>query len=521
MCDKRAGISYILGAMGMVLIYTIYENAILPEGENAFLKGGAPFPKQVESASSDLIDDTSPDSVRFEASEAGVRRELKERLTDVRTRLKNVKTLLEEREEELKISKNMMKLALKHKTSVDRLIQKFKEVLLTNRTFAIGVVGGSISVGVGVNGTPGIYATTLKYYMKKMLGSQVTVENGAIGATNSYYYGYCYETHCNVRTTDLLLWEFAYNDAGYPDGYLGQERLTRMILADLPNKPQLIYTNFLAGREISRHTCVDGERYGSVPLSEYYDVPSISLPDAVCKQVKGDKADYLRSPDDDNHPGRNAHDMVAVFLAELIKEALIEAIEILEENLSEGTSILKSIRQDFKNWDDEEPNQKYLPPVLFNTTAITHPQCWTLMGSEHRPPEMTLVPRHNVGWIKFILQKKDYRSDLKRLWRTLQPEAFLEFTINIAPYKDLNSTIAITTITCERHKCGRAKVFLDDEYLTMIDCLHNYLITVVHEVAFNVQPGRHVLKIVTIDGEGFGIASVSTAYEIPKEEPGE
>ncbi|XP_070538767.1 uncharacterized protein [Ptychodera flava] len=518
MDGKRAGIPYILGAMGMVLIYTVYKNVIPPQQEYAFQ--GVPLPKELDSARSDLADDTtSPNAVQFEVSEAGVRRTLKERLTDVKVRLKNVKKLLEERKDELEISEDMMTLALKHKTSVDRLIQKFKEVLVTNRTFAMSVVGGSISVGAGVNGTPGIYATTLKYYMKKMLGSQVTVENGAIGATNSYYYGYCYETHCNVRVMDLLLWEFAHNDAGYPDGYLGQERLTRMILADLPNEPQLIYTNFIAGRQISRHTCVNSERYGSVLLSEYYDVPSISMPDAVCQQIKEFRADYLRSTIDESHPGPNSHDMVAVFLAELIKNALVETIEILEKDIAETSSIkqmvLKGGRPASKNWDNEELHQKYLPPVLFNTTAVTHPQCWTLMGSEHRPPERTLEPRQKVGWKKFILMKRDYRSDMKQLWRTAQPDAMIEFQINITPYRDLKSTIAITTITCERMKCGCAKVFLDDEYLTTIDCLHKFLITVVHEVAFNVLPGRHILKIVTIDKKGFNIASVSTAYEIP------
>ncbi|XP_070538769.1 uncharacterized protein [Ptychodera flava] len=528
MSGRRQMVPFLLGALSMIISYTVYHNIIIPQQKYAIQDDGSPIPTQGGRENFDEVYSTTSHSlIKFEVSESNIQNALKERLNDVGSRIKDVDKLLEERKREIGIDEEMVNLALKHKTSVKRLIQKFKEVLLMNRTFALSVVGGSISVGAGVDGTPGIYATTLGHYLTKMLGSEVTVENGAVGATNSYYYGYCFETHCNVRKMDLLLWEFAHNDFGYPDGIYGQERLTRMILADLPNEPQLIYTNFLHGKQIDKESCENSEKNGSVPLSKHYDVPSISMPDAVCKQVKEHRADYLLGSKDESHPGPNAHDMVGVFLAEFLKEVLIETIEILEEQLSKGPTtsrgsikeyILEDVKPDFKTWNDEELHQKLLPPVLFNTTAITHPQCWSLLGSEYRPSEMAFMPQEKLGWTKFNIKKRDDRTDLKAVWRTLQPDAVLEFAFSIPKYRDLNCTIAITTITSENNECGRAKVFLDDEYITLIDCMHRYLITLVHEVALNVPPGRHTLKITSVDKEGFNVAAVSAAFEIPDDE---
>ncbi|XP_070538771.1 uncharacterized protein [Ptychodera flava] len=593
MWSKRRAVPYILGAVSMVLIYSLYYSVISTNQADIIREYGVTAPKHLQNTrmrfdvkedtvtkssthllfdeeleddtvtessahlgfgelfeentvaesstrlgfGEDLEEDTITESsahlgfdevqhTEAESSNsvrANVDRALRERIADVRARIKDVESLLKEKKEEIHIDEEMVKLALKHRTSVERLIQKFKEVLLMNRTFAIGVVGGSVSVGAGVGGSQGIYATSLGNYMEKMLGSNVTVQNGAIGATNSYYYGYCFETHCNVREMDLLLWEFAHNDFGYPDGIFGHERLTRMILADLPNEPQLIYTNFLHGRQISKRSCVNNERNASVPLSEYYDVPSISMPDAICKQVKEQRADYLLSENDKDHPGPKGHDMVGVFLAEFVKEVLLETIEILEKELSASRgsvkqAILEGVRPDYKHWDDKKLHQKDLPPVFFETTAITHPLCWSAMETEYQKPEMTLTPQDKYGWRLYILKKLDGRTDFKQVWKTQQPEAFIEFEITIPAYRDLNSTLAITTVMCEQNKCGNATVFIDNEYVTTLSCLNRYLITVVHDVGFNLLPGRHLLKVVSLDMQGFNIVSVSTAYEIPDAE---
>ncbi|XP_070537645.1 uncharacterized protein [Ptychodera flava] len=524
MSSKRLRIPYILGAVSVILIYTTYYSIVLTKQDNAICDDKVPVPKHVKNKEEEVVvDTTSSSSVQFEVNEAVERDSLKERLADVKARIKVVDELLEGRKEELEISEAMIKLALKHKTSVKRLIEKFKEVLLTNKTFAIGVLGGSISVGVGANGTKGIYATTLAHYLEKMLGIEVTVGNGAVGATNSYYYGYCFQTHCNVHNVDLLFWEFALNDKGNPRGFLGQERLTRMILADLPNQPQLIYMNFLGGKQEARYEeCVNNQQNGSLQLSPYYDVPSISMPDAVCKLVKKYKAGYLFGSHDGSHPGPEGHDMAAIFLTELIKEVLIDTITSLEKELNKSGAIeqflIEYSRPNYSNSDDGKLHQKDLPPILFNTTAITHPQCWSLMGSEYRPTEMTLMPQDKFGWKKFTLAKKDYRGDLKQVWHTFRPGAFIEFEVSIPPYRGLKSTIAITTITLEPDKCGCAKVFLDDKYLETLDCRHYFLVTVVHDVAFNVLPGTYVLKIITVGENGFNIASLSTAYEIPDQQ---
>ncbi|XP_077868413.1 uncharacterized protein LOC144358880 [Saccoglossus kowalevskii] len=521
MMGKKGFVPFILGVFGMVFIYTIMFHS---NSDTQPMNIAGKLNTKLESTDSvvkfqqGMLSSTIYPEIISDTP--NIDTDVNERLIDVQNRIKSVSSLLEKDKKTLGIDEEMVRLALKHITSTEKLTKKFEEVLVTNRTFSISVVGGSISVGAGVGGTPGIFATTLGKYLQKMLGSKVTVENGAIGATNSYYYSYCFQTHCNVKSKDLLLWEFAHNDFGYEIAYLGQERLTRMILTDLPNEPQLIYANFLHGRQIHRYSCANSERIGSAPLSEYYDVPSISMPDAVCKLVKAYKADDLLSEHDGNHPGPKAHDMMAIFLAELVKQVLFDTTVRLKKQLEKSNHPLDALVEEENQaltWTSGSLPQKALKPVLFNTTAITRPQCWSQMLSEYRPEEGVLIPLEKYSWRTFTLKKREDRTDVKRLWRTMKEKSFIEFEVDIEPYQDLNSIIAITTITCERNKCGYADVFLDDDYQTTIDCLSRYLITVVHEVAFNVPPGKHVLRVESLDNEGFNIASVSSAYEIPDE----
>ncbi|XP_077863340.1 uncharacterized protein LOC144346453 [Saccoglossus kowalevskii] len=514
MTTKKALLPFILGALSMVCIYTIILHS-------------SSFTKPMIVTGKDIIQNKSPDKMALHYGMSTIYPEIildtpnmdtdvNDRLIDVQNRIKSVSSLLEKDKETLGIDEEMVRLALKHITSTEKLTKKFEEVLVTNRTFSISVVGGSISVGAGVGGKQGIFATTLGKYLQKMLGSEVTVENGAIGATNSYYYSYCFQTHCNVKSKDLLLWEFAHNDFGYKNAYLGQERLTRMILADLPNEPQLIYANFLHGRQIHRYSCENSEKIGSVPLSEYYDVPSISMPDAVCEIVEAHKADDLLSGHD-YHPGPKAHDMMAIFLAELVKQVLYDTTVGLKKQLEKPKYSLDGLIEEENQAFTSLP-QKALKPVLFNTTAITRPQCWSKMLSEFRPEEGVLVPLNKKSWNTFTLKKSgEGRTDVKKLWRTVKEKSFIEFEVDIEPYQNLNSIIAVTTITSERKKCGSADIYLDDDYQTTIDCLANRLVSAVHEVAFNVPPGKHIVRIESQDNEGFNIASISSAYEIPDE----
>ncbi|XP_077863038.1 uncharacterized protein LOC144345593 [Saccoglossus kowalevskii] len=363
-----------------------------------------------------------------------------DRIIDIQNRIKITSRLLEADKKTLDIDDRMVNLALKHITSTEKLNKKLENVLMTNRTFNISVIGGSISVGAGVGDVPSLFTTILGKYFQKMLGVNVTVENCAIGATNSYYYSYCFQTHCNVKSRDLLLWEFAHNDFVYKHAYLGQERLTRMIIADLPNEPQLIYANFLHGQQIHDYSCENSEKNGSAPLSVYYDVPSISMPDAVCKLVKDNKADDLLCEHDGNHPSAKAHHMMAIFLAELVKQVLYNTTERLKKQLQISSN---SFDVPFEEMKTAGFPQKALRPCLFNITAITRPQCWSQMVSEYRPGGAGLTPLNSHFWHIFTFHMQYERTDVKRIWRTVKEKSVIDFKVDIDPYQNLSSIIAI------------------------------------------------------------------------------
>ncbi|XP_077993255.1 uncharacterized protein LOC144447227 [Glandiceps talaboti] len=225
------------------------------------------------------------------------------------------------------LGQNILTRAIVNWGNVDRLKTAIKDVIETDRSFNIGIMGGSVSA---VN----LYPRVLEITLHRILGGNVRVNNAAIGATDSQYFAYCMKNHLDVYHLDVIMWEFAVNDYLKGVGASAQEEITREVL-ELPNKPQLIYVNFLYGKQISQRSCNNSEDIGGCELSLHYDIPSVSLKEAICKKVLARKADDLVAGENKNHLSAKAHLEMELYLRHFMVQVITNTTwEMLDQKLN-------------------------------------------------------------------------------------------------------------------------------------------------------------------------------------------
>ncbi|XP_077865285.1 uncharacterized protein LOC144351897 [Saccoglossus kowalevskii] len=380
-----------------------------------------------------------------------------------------------------------------HEGNVDSLERTLRDIVNNSRPFNIGIVGGSISAGGGLSCKECIYAHKLGKSLERILGSPVNVYNGAVGATDSQYYAYCLEAHLDAKNMDLLLWELAANDFNKGLGPSSQEDLTRTILS-LPNQPQLMFINFIFGRQMREGSCANSEDTGGKELNSHYGVPSLSMKGAVCDQVKnGEVYDYIAY--DQNHPSSLIHTMMELFIRDFLLDILEDILEI-----DENDQLTKL---------PATP----LPQPLFDHSALTHAQCWSSLLPQHGTGKY-LLPMTSEGWRAVALTGalNMNRTDSKKCWITSKQGSVIIFPLDIEPYKDLTSTVALTTLTCD--ECGTVIVYIDNNIKNSI-LVHSKFsakVTHTHIISNSINAGNHNITVVALSDNFFQLAAIMTAY---------
>ncbi|XP_006812852.1 uncharacterized protein LOC102803672 [Saccoglossus kowalevskii] len=381
------------------------------------------------------------------------------------------------------ISNDMILKALTRVTSLTKLRQSLEDVIVKRRNLTIGVTGGSISTATGVE-SENLYANLLSDLLSG-IGIGSSVQNGAVGATGSLYHFYCMESHLNLQQLDILLWECAENDLVDDNGCVHQEELTRRILS-LPSGPQLIYVNFIMSQTAESPVGTSASGNCSKMLSKYYDVPSISLLDSVDDMISARNTKSLFSPRDHNHPSTKSHNMIAIYLFYMIKNAFVYTLK--EFNGKRDTMVKTSY-----------PLANELPESLYNSTVhINQPQCWTTMlsGSGTKTPLEAM--ERDIGWRLFTCPDRmahQGRVDKKRYWVSRKPNQTIVFSVSIEPYKNLKSKLLIGKIN--ENSRGPALVWLDGEFSHRrhINVGYNTDNYSVYSAFTNIAPGNHAIAI--------------------------
>ncbi|XP_077986181.1 uncharacterized protein LOC144440670 [Glandiceps talaboti] len=387
--------------------------------------------------------------------------------------------------------------ALKHVTSTSAFERVVLNALITNTTLHVGVAGGSISA------RKYSYANVLTKAMQDALRVPVVLHNAAIGATDSRYYAYCFGSHLDMHELDIVLWEFAANDFIKKIGPWAQEEFTRVIL-NLTSQPQLIFVNFLHGQQMKQKSCVNNEKIASEPLSQYYDVPSISMPDVLCPSVKqGEYLKYVMSKSN-NHPNAENHRLMGMFLVQLFKLVVHRLIEKTQSGLPYDSSM-----QDVFPYRDE------LPKPLYNDTLLFLPNCWSAMATREGPLT-TLKPIDVHGWVLSSPNKDDFsnRTDIKQFWESRNKTGYITFRLDIDPYRDLNCTVSVVTSGCT--SCGKVRVHFDmDETSAVVINGHwKYKVTLTKRIGLNLKPGAHTMTLTALTNKSFRLAAIATSYTL-------
>ncbi|MBQ8175593.1 MAG: SGNH/GDSL hydrolase family protein [Oscillospiraceae bacterium] len=172
----------------------------------------------------------------------------------------------------------------------------------------IAYIGGSITEGIG--GTPESCYAKLSYnYIAENYGTGDNVKyiNAGISGTPSILGNLRVERDVLAENADIVFIEFAVNDGGeqlYKESF---ESLVRTILMQ-ENEPAVI---LLFTVTENGHTCQEHMKQ----IGEYYELPMISVPDAIHPEFDAGRMTWDDYSDDGSHPNTEGHALVAEFIS--------------------------------------------------------------------------------------------------------------------------------------------------------------------------------------------------------------
>ncbi|XP_071787184.1 uncharacterized protein [Asterias amurensis] len=412
----------------------------------------------------------------------------------------------------------------------DHLSALFVDVLQTNRSLKIGVIGGTLSQNNVCLTKSCIYIDLVAKWLTEILDTSVTVHNAAISSTSSEYFAWCLQPHLDVLNMDIIIWELATEDyvnrelylrygltsAGWP-----QEEVTRRIL-DLPNKPYLMYFNFLSAENIRKRDCVNSEYFSGRHLGKHYNVTSISWCNAVCTRLWK----YGFTPDDliytDDLLSETSHQQGALFIINYFRLILEQVtLDVMNKTKSDESYIKNLIRlhdrfvQNTYGLSLEPVANQPIKPSNFQNTSIgplfSHivlkdTKCWPVSKPQYVKGQALQAIQTN-GWELGYSHNENWYMSTGTNQRII-------FKISIAPHQDnLNATVAIALVTC--NYCGQALMWLNDMFgdAKLINSNAKHHIFAVRVIFTGVPPGDYTVSLKAMEEKPFKIGAVMTSYD--------
>ncbi|ORX41226.1 hypothetical protein BD324DRAFT_613723 [Kockovaella imperatae] len=315
-----------------------------------------------------------------------------------------------------------MRRAMSYMGSGDR-VQRFIVKAKQGKGFNVGVLGGSVSKGFGLDwtNTDNLHTHTNMHRVifdhldslypapnGMVNGTSGRSEgkngfvNGALGGTGTDYFSMCYKEHI-PDDVDLVLLELAINDQLLLRNINSYEQLVRALM-ELPEVPAIINIQIFALMfpEIAQ----GGEMHAGV--SQYYDLPVVSFRNLLLPTIlrdntllrkwfsrRSDKEEENYGEVDLRHVNKRGHrlagDLVKAYLDTQICE--VENLEKQRGYLSLDDFPVQPLPRLLigKKFDLEETVPK-LDPVCYSTRSEKSP----------------LAPQVNTGWREWSWQEKKY-----------------------------------------------------------------------------------------------------------------
>ncbi|XP_065066504.1 uncharacterized protein LOC135692317 [Rhopilema esculentum] len=340
---------------------------------------------------------------------------------------------------------------------------KILEKALDKKKIKILVVGESITLGanLGCHNNKRTYHYGLtRWWLRTIVnatGSKLARHQIAVGGVGTNYFDRCWKEYLNANETfDLVLWEFAFNDAQAVNQSKAIERFTRSV-AGLPEIPGLIFISFFRKSFFESYTSrksvnpcdkiVDdiSKKHESHELTiktvaEYYGITLLDLERTVCSALEGNSSALsMQHMFNRDHPSFLAHAQMTFILIHYMRATFANIVRKLkfsiqrESNMSNITRFRfkrklqhfskrsKTIKLDGSAKSASKHHKKILLPSIFLTKeeadVYDEPICWTaVLPNIHKKPKHDLFDlqiKHSKSFMR--LKKTDWRdADEKR-----------------------------------------------------------------------------------------------------------
>jgi len=374
--------------------------------------------------------------------------------------------------DELGISTAQLKRGLVNPGNTDRLKEAMTKAL-SGSDITASIVGGSISAGGGLYKDRGnidglYYKGVLSWWnkiVKPVTGSQLHINNAAIGSIGSDYFASCATSHI-AKDTNIVFWELAANDFNRyvntpSNGARILEQFTRTVL-ELPKSPALVFLNFFKGIDYKNahgNACPDFEDQGEEAITKYYKIPSLSWRDMVCKELRDRSASTSKASmselfsNDEYHPSLRGHAQMTLLILLHLRHVLREVLK-------------KTIKN--RQLPKAQPIPS-IPQAIYYEKGAHTPLCWTLISPDERLPiDNSLkvnVSKHQDFEVTYATNFP-IRFDKVICWKAVKPGAKLavQFTIPHDYMKGEGSKVLNkpqVLITSHTRFGGAAYVWLD------------------------------------------------------------
>ncbi len=331
----------------------------------------------------------------------------------------------------------------------------------------VASIGGSITAGASATSEENRWANrAAAWWREKYPHTEMRFINAGIGATGSNIGAHRIRRDVLAARPDVVMVEFAVNDAGSSIAGETLEGLLRQILA-LPNFPAVV---MLFTMDNQGHNCQEEH----TKVGRHYRVPMVSFRDAIWPEVAAGRVAWNDIEADSVHPNDRGHAICARLVSHVF--------DLAAESLA------------------QDPSPK-LPPPLPNPLISDTFENTSVLTADG------LAGDALQGW-----QAID--GAYGRAWRTETPGQVLEF--------NLEGTAIGLAYKKQKGGFGRARVSVDGE---AIETLEGYFpqdwgggYTPFFLAKRDLPPGRHKLSITVLDekadespGHAFEIHAIYSA----------
>ncbi|KJE01198.1 hypothetical protein I311_05168 [Cryptococcus gattii NT-10] len=362
----------------------------------------------------------------------------------------------------------------------------------------VGVVGGSVSKGFGIDQEPGHYPHTptnlnrivfdhLNNLFPAPNGVKVgdsgrkegmnSYINGAVGGVGTDYFSLCYGEHL-PEDMDLVFIELAINDEVLTRNINSYELLVRSLL-DLPNHPAVVNLQIFA---LKFNTMTNGGDMHQ-GIAHFYDTPVLSLRNAAYRSVLQNESlipEYFfvheNGEIDTRHLSMMGHNLMGRLGAAYMETQLCE-MDKFEASIPGADSMSIDQLYPLEPIPRMQLNMKYDKDVVL---PAIKPQCFPVSGKKN-----PLVPVTNEGWRHWNWKEKHY---------LIADTPGSRFTVKLTTTV---GNIEVHYLRSYQYNLGSAKCWVDDEIDKAIRLdgywKEPYNIGRAATIRTNLSPGEHTL----------------------------